>query len=818
MRSRPGWKYLVLTTLGLSVALLGIVVLAISQAVVGHHGLSALDWHALRLAAHALPKGSTLFAFVLLLAGLAAKIGWAPVHNWLPDAHSEAPPPISALLSAALLPSVLLVAWRVKQILQPVGREPGRHAPCSSAFGLASLLVAVPFLWQSMPWKRLLAYSSMEHMGVIALGIGFGTPLAIAGVVIHVAGHALAKALGFYAALPLLRVDPGAAKRAPLGVAGSSPSTATAMGVSLAALAGMPPSPLFLSELLIVLGGVAAGQLVVSAIAVIALALGFLGLLHALVEGVVGDRGGGARPPSAARSAHDRGADRGIRRRTAGAARCRAAAGRLELHRDTRQRCAVTSRADRAVGLAGDDRARPRGRRAVRRRLGDQSAGQASAGGRCSSAPSGMRALAADTPDGAIDTIADLTPAANWDEREAHDLYGLRFAGHEPMRALARHTDDPEQWMTPVHGDDVHQVAVGPIHAGVIESGHFRFHVVGERILAMDPRLFYKHRGLERASEGLSPEQALPYVQRACAACAVANTVAYAQAVEDALGLRPTDDLRVARTVLLELERVYNHLHDIGAICAGVGFAPGSMAFAALKDRAQQTLAAALRAPLPVRHDRHRERAPPHSTRAAADTARASLRELHTEFTAAWRDLEFTGSLQARLGGVGVLDAEDAVRLGAVGPAARAAGLARGRPQPQPATRLRRLRAGGDATARGGRRRAAAAARGRTRRLVRHARRAARAAARARGGAGRRSAADSGDGGAGRFGAGRVESARGATTCIVELTDGVIARVHLRTGSYANWPALAHATAGNLLPDFPLINKSFELCYACVDR
>ncbi len=291
-----GWKYLVLTTLGLSVALLGIVVLAISQANAGHHDLHAIDFDALRLAAHALPKESTLIAFVLLLAGLATKIGWAPVHNWLPDAHSEAPPPISALLSAALLPSVLLIAWRVKQILEPsVGS--GTTRAVFIAFGLTSMLVAVPFLWQSLPWKRLLAYSSLEHMGVIALGIGFGTPLAIAGVVLHVAGHALAKALGFYAALPLLRIDPEAGRRAPAGVAGDSPSTAAAMGVSLAALAGLPPSPLFLSELLIVLGGVAAGEVVVSAIAVLALALGFLGLLHALIEGVVGEKSGHRRRP-----------------------------------------------------------------------------------------------------------------------------------------------------------------------------------------------------------------------------------------------------------------------------------------------------------------------------------------------------------------------------------------------------------------------------------------------------------------------------------------------------------------------------------------
>jgi hydrogenase-4 component F len=127
-------------------------------------------------------------------------------------------------------------------------------------------------------------------MGVIGLGIGFGTPLAIAGVVLHVAGHALAKALGFYAALPLLRIDPKAASHAPDGVVGDSPSIAAAMGVSLFALSGLPPSPLFLSELLILLGGVAAGDLLVSVIALVALALGFLGLLHALIQGVVGER------------------------------------------------------------------------------------------------------------------------------------------------------------------------------------------------------------------------------------------------------------------------------------------------------------------------------------------------------------------------------------------------------------------------------------------------------------------------------------------------------------------------------------------------
>ena len=228
--------------------------------------------------------------------------------------------------------------------------------------------------------------------------------------------------------------------------------------------------------------------------------------------------------------------------------------------------------------------------------------------------PRRARVVSVAAADGPLESITGLIEAADWDEREAHDLHGLDFSGHSPLRPLLEHTDDAERWMTPVSGDGVHQVAVGPIHAGVIESGHFRFHVVGERILAMDPRLFYKHRGLERACEGQDVEDGLRYAGRACAACAVANTLAYAQAVESAYALEPDHELRAARTVLLELERLYNHLHDIGAICAGVGFAPGTMAFAALKDRAQQINAADIRAPLPLQH--HRDRPQPAHARA----------------------------------------------------------------------------------------------------------------------------------------------------------------------------------------------------------
>jgi hydrogenase-4 component F len=276
-----GWKYLVLTTLGLGFALLGIVLIAPNV----EGGLGGLSWSSLASIDTASDQLSV--AFVLLLAGLAAKIGWAPVHNWLPDAHSEAPPPVSALLSSALLPAVLVVAWRSTQALTPaVGESMARGVLVG--FGLVSLAVAVPFLWRALAWKRLLAYSSLEHMGVLALGFAFANPLAMAGVVVHVTGHAIAKALGFYAATPLLEHVPAAGGRAATGVGRTSPALGTSMGISLGTLAGLPPSPLFASEVLIVAGGFAAGRTWEAAAAAVLLALGFLGLAHALLETIVG--------------------------------------------------------------------------------------------------------------------------------------------------------------------------------------------------------------------------------------------------------------------------------------------------------------------------------------------------------------------------------------------------------------------------------------------------------------------------------------------------------------------------------------------------
>jgi Ni,Fe-hydrogenase III large subunit len=408
--------------------------------------------------------------------------------------------------------------------------------------------------------------------------------------------------------------------------------------------------------------------------------------------------------------------------------------------------------------------------------------------------------------DGGVPSIVDLAPAAAWDEREAHDLVGLRFDGHEPLRPLVDHDLDLGRWTVPVRGHDPYQIAVGPIHAGVIESGHFRFHVVGDRILYLDARLFYKHRGLERAAEGKKLDDAAAYVARACAGCAVANGLAYAHACESVLGLRPSAELARVRTVLLELERVWNHLNDIAAVCAGVGLAAGNALFAALTERARR---------LNHRLSGHRflfgsVRIGGSALSAEAGAVRDELRALRAESTGSWRELLFNASFQDRLPGIGVVSQEDALRLGATGPAARSAGvpedtrttddrLAYGTFQP-----VLPARATGDVQARLEQRHLELAQSFAI--LDELLERPLRPAEARENGGGR------------SVGIGLVESPRGTTSCIVEARGERVERIRLRTGSYANWPVVAHAAIDNLLPDFPLINKSFELCYACADR
>jgi Ni,Fe-hydrogenase III large subunit len=412
--------------------------------------------------------------------------------------------------------------------------------------------------------------------------------------------------------------------------------------------------------------------------------------------------------------------------------------------------------------------------------------------------------------EGSVPSIVDLAPAMGWDEREAHDVYGVRFVGHEPLRPLLDHAAPLESWTVPVRGHDPYQVAVGPIHAGVIESGHFRFHVVGDKILHLDARLFYKHRGLERAAEASPPASALTVITRACAGCMVANSVAFATAAEQTLGLRVTSELARGRTLLLELERVWNHLNDVAAMCAGVGMAAGNAYFLGLTERARR---------LNMAVAGHRflfgsvaiGRSELVLDAGAVRSCARELAEIRAAAEVGWHELSFNASFQDRLDAIGIVDASTVHRLGVVGPAARAAGvvddLRATSPYPDYASfvPVTSSTAAGDVRAR-------------LEQRVLELRQSFDLLDTLLDRGPVTPAVAVADAERQPVGIGLVESPRGATSCVIECAGAAVARVRLRTGSYANWPAVAYAAAGNLLPDFPLINKSFELCYACADR
>ena len=293
-----------------------------------------------------------------------------------------------------------------------------------------------------------------------------------------------------------------------------------------------------------------------------------------------------------------------------------------------------------------------------------------------------------------VPSIVDLAPAAGWDEREAHDLYGVAL--RRPRAAAAarrRTTPDLGSWTVPVRGHDTYQVAVGPIHAGVIESGHFRFHVVGDRILHLDARLFYKHRGLERAAEGATLDRRRRLRRRAPAPRARSPTASPTRRpARSVLGLEPTAELARARTILLELERTWSHLNDIAAVCAGVGLAAGNNLFAALTERARR---------LNARLTGHRflfGTVQVGGSGLALDAARGAGRSrgaasIRADSERGWRELLFNFSFQDRLPDIGVVTATRRARSAPSAPRARAAGIADDA-RPTARARLRRVRAG----------------------------------------------------------------------------------------------------------------------------
>jgi Ni,Fe-hydrogenase III large subunit/Ni,Fe-hydrogenase III component G len=433
-----------------------------------------------------------------------------------------------------------------------------------------------------------------------------------------------------------------------------------------------------------------------------------------------------------------------------------------------------------------------------------------------------------------VPTLAGLSFPAGRFEREMHDLYGIQPLNHPLPRRLIRHphwpsgwypmrhdagqppqfceTDEPFPFLT-VEGPGVYEIPVGPVHAGLIEPGHFRFSVVGETILKLKARLWYVHKGIEQLFHERDAHGGLPLAERISGDTAVGHALAYCLAIEDALHIQVPVEARRIRAILLELERLYNHISDIGALCNDVGHG-------ILNTHALRIKEALLR----LNKDTTGHRLlrggilPGGATlRQVPDPARlaaigADIRDIV--------ELALSNSLVAeRFTGTAVLAAQQARDLGTLGYVARASGLDVDARRDHPTGILTDdglqlgdlltvpTHAAGDVLARFQQRAteidASLAVLDTLIRTV------------TPGALSTWPAIDPTPASPAASGVGIVEGWRGTIVHRVEVDpDRRLTRVKVVDPSFLNWPALPVALAGTIVPDFPLANKSFNLSYA----
>ncbi|MEU6172250.1 proton-conducting transporter membrane subunit [Streptantibioticus parmotrematis] len=283
--SEAAWKYVLLASVGLGIALLGTIVMYYAGSTVfgGAYDLSITK---LLQAGGRLPHTPVRLAFVLAVVGFGTKAGLVPMHTWLPDAHAEAPTPVSAMLSGSLLAVSFYAVLRYFQVARAaVG--PVFPQRVLLAFGVASLLLAALYVLDQHDVKRLLAYSSVEHMGILAVAVGFGAPLASAGALLHVLAHAAAKSNAFMGAGVLARTYRTKEISRIRGAMERLPVSAPLFLVAVFALAALPPFGVFRSEFQIVAGGLGSTRGGWAAVLVALVTLAFLGLATAATRMVV---------------------------------------------------------------------------------------------------------------------------------------------------------------------------------------------------------------------------------------------------------------------------------------------------------------------------------------------------------------------------------------------------------------------------------------------------------------------------------------------------------------------------------------------------
>ena len=443
-----------------------------------------------------------------------------------------------------------------------------------------------------------------------------------------------------------------------------------------------------------------------------------------------------------------------------------------------------------------------------------------------------VSALPADAP--CFDSLTRQVMAAHWYERYAQDMFGIRAEGHPDDRRLVHHENIPAgthplrkdfAWDTRlphadepyplgrVEGEGIFQIPVGPIHAGVIEPGHFRFNVAGERIVTLEGKLFFTHKGVEKLLEGRSVHDAMPLIERVSGDAAASHALAFCQAVETIAGCEPPPLARMLRVLPVELERFTMHLHDISNVCGmGTGYTVMAANGFRIVERLRRLSArvfgnrffrgfivpGGVTAPLTADH--------------LADVE-LTLEHAWSESSALFRLALDSDTLRDRLETTGVLTRQAAWAYGAKGVAARASGIARDARHDHPHAGYAQLpvsvptRTEGDVFARVMLRvdEMADAAE-----MIRVSAGFCRERA---GAADCRATCDCREGDA----LGWSESWRGQILDWVRVRDGRIDRTVIRDPSFCNWPLFGELSPRNIVPDFPLCNKSLDLSYSGTD-
>ena len=429
-------------------------------------------------------------------------------------------------------------------------------------------------------------------------------------------------------------------------------------------------------------------------------------------------------------------------------------------------------------------------------------------------------------------SIADIFPCANRMQRAAYDLVGIHAQDSPDLRKWVRHrawpggvfplrkdfqpdanqpAPDDRYPFVKVEGEGVHEIPVGPVHAGTIEPGHFRFSIVGENILRLEQRLCYKHKGVEKLFETMSLAEGARLAGRISGDSTVAYAWAYAMAVEGASGTTPPARALGLRGIMLELERIANHLGDLGYLGNDVALAFGFFQFWRLKEDLLRLLGELFG------HRYLMDRVVPGGagcdlTREQAGRLLAGLEEIRSEAVALKAIYEDHAGAQDRFIMTGQVLPDLAEKLGLCGFAGRASGVKHDLRVDYPVPPFQQAGVRMAAHTRGD---VAARVSVRFEELFESIRLVQTLADALPPGELRVPVAGCG---AGTCGVGWVEGWRGEVLIALETADADrIHRVHAHDPSWQNWPVLEHAVIGNIVPDFPLINKSFNLSYSGQD-